>query len=73
MGFILRPVRVLGRVTLAGRLAQSGRFSMLLLEIIRGLPEVADLVAPDFLTEACNIGVGSLFIVAAHRRRSPAR
>ena len=38
MEFILRPVRLLGRVMLAG-LAQSGRFSMMLLEIIRGLPE----------------------------------
>jgi phospholipid/cholesterol/gamma-HCH transport system permease protein len=62
MEFILRPVRLLGRVTLVG-LAQSGRFSMMLLEIIRGLPEWR-IWLPRTFTESYNIGVGSLFIVA---------
>jgi phospholipid/cholesterol/gamma-HCH transport system permease protein len=44
-------------------LAQSGRFSMMLLEIIRGLPEWR-IWLPRTFTECYNIGVGSLFITA---------
>jgi len=42
-------------------LAQSGRFSMMVLEIIRGLPEWR-IWLPRTFTECYNIGVGSLFI-----------
>lgn len=62
MEFLLRPVRLLGRGMLTA-LAQAGRFSMMLLEIIRGLPEWR-IWLPRTLTESYNIGVGSLFIVA---------
>ena len=61
MELLLRPVRLLGRVML-GALAQSGRFSMMLLEIVRGLPEWR-IWLPRTFTESYNIGVGSLFIV----------
>ena len=61
MDLLLRPVRLLGRVTLAA-LAQAGRFSMMVLEIVRGIPEWRIWV-PRTFTESYNIGVGSLFIV----------
>jgi phospholipid/cholesterol/gamma-HCH transport system permease protein len=62
MDLLLRPVRLLGRVTLAA-LAQAGRFSMMVLEIFRGIPEWR-IWLPRTFTESYNIGVGSLFIVA---------
>jgi len=57
----MRPVRLLGRLILAG-LAHVGRFSLMILEVIRGLREWRIWV-PRTFTEAYNIGVGSLFIV----------
>lgn len=61
MNLLLRPVRLLGRGMLAV-LAHAGRFSMMVLEILRGLPEWRIWV-PRTFTESFNIGVGSLFIV----------
>ena len=61
MELLLRPVRLLGRVVLAG-LAQFGRFSMMVLEIFRAIPEWR-IWLPRTFTESYNIGVGSLFIV----------
>lgn len=53
--------RYVGRWTLNG-LAQVGRVSYLIGDLIRSLPEWR-IWAPRALTEAWNIGVGSLFIV----------
>jgi phospholipid/cholesterol/gamma-HCH transport system permease protein len=61
MEFMLRPVRVLGKLVL-GALAQLGRFSMLVMEMIRGFREFRIWI-PRTFTEAYNIGVGSLPIV----------
>ena len=61
MELLLRPVRLLGRVMLSA-LAQAGRFSMMLLEIFRAIPEWR-IWLPRTFTESYNIGVGSLFIV----------
>jgi phospholipid/cholesterol/gamma-HCH transport system permease protein len=61
MFFALRPVRLLGRLIMGG-LGHLGRFSMLVLEIFRGLPEWRIWV-PRTFTESYHIGVGSLFIV----------
>jgi phospholipid/cholesterol/gamma-HCH transport system permease protein len=61
MQLLLRPVRLVGQLVLAG-LAHLGRFSMMVLEIVRGLPEWR-IWAPRTLTESFNIGVGSLPIV----------
>jgi phospholipid/cholesterol/gamma-HCH transport system permease protein len=62
MELLLRPVRLLGRGMLAA-LAQAGRFSMMILEILRGLREWK-IWLPRTFTESYTIGVGSLFIVA---------
>ncbi len=62
MKLLLRPVRLLGRILLDA-LAHAGRFSMMLLEIVRGIPELRTWV-PRTFTESYNIGVGSLFLVA---------
>jgi phospholipid/cholesterol/gamma-HCH transport system permease protein len=58
---LLRPFQVVGRLVLAG-LAHVGRFSMLVLEMLRGLVEWR-IWLPRTVTEAYNIGIGSLFIV----------
>ncbi|HXG44752.1 MAG TPA: ABC transporter permease [Gemmatimonadales bacterium] len=55
------PRRALGRLVLAG-LSHTGRVSLLVVELVRGLAEWRVWV-PRTVTEACNIGVGSLFIV----------
>jgi phospholipid/cholesterol/gamma-HCH transport system permease protein len=53
--------RLLGRLVLEG-LAHVGRLSLLVMELIRGLAEWR-IWLPRTMTEAWNIGVGSLFIV----------
>ena len=53
--------RLLGRVVLEG-LAHVGRISLMVMELIRGLAEWR-IWLPRTMTEAWNIGVGSLFIV----------
>jgi len=53
--------RLLGRLVLEG-LAHVGRLSLLVIELIRGLAEWR-IWLPRTMTEAWNIGVGSLFIV----------
>lgn len=57
----LRFPRLVGRSAI-GAFSHVGRFSMMLLELVRGLPEVRIWVPRAFI-EAWNIGVGSLFIV----------
>lgn len=54
-------LRLVGRLVL-GALAHAGRFSLLVVELVRGLPEWR-IWLPRTITEARNIGVGSLFIV----------
>jgi phospholipid/cholesterol/gamma-HCH transport system permease protein len=55
------PRRALGRLVLTG-LSHTGRISLLVLELVRGLAEWRVWV-PRTIAEAWNIGVGSLFIV----------
>lgn len=57
----LQAPQVLGRVVL-GSLAQVGRFSALVFELARGLSEWRIWI-PRTMTEAYNVGFGSLFIV----------
>jgi len=61
MNLLLRPLRLVGRLILES-LAHLGRFSMMVLEIIRGLPEWR-IWLPRTFAESYNIGVGSLLIV----------
>ncbi len=61
MTLLLRLPRLLGRLLLGG-LAHLGRFSLMVLEIARGLREWR-IWLPRTFTESYNIGVGSLFIV----------
>jgi phospholipid/cholesterol/gamma-HCH transport system permease protein len=61
MAILLRPLQWVGRLTLDG-LSHVGRFSLLVLEILRGLVEWR-IWLPRTFTEAYNIGIGSLFIV----------
>lgn len=58
---IPNPLRFLGRLVLAG-LAHLGRLSLMVVELFRGLSEVR-IWLPRTVTEAANVGVGSLFIV----------
>ncbi|MGH7560290.1 MAG: MlaE family ABC transporter permease [Gemmatimonadales bacterium] len=53
--------RFFGRLVLGG-LAHVGRFSLLAVELVRGLGEWR-IWLPRTLTEAANVGMGSLFIV----------
>ncbi len=53
--------RLIGRLAL-GALAHLGRFSLLVREIIRGFAEWR-IWLPRTITEAANIGLGSMFIV----------
>ncbi len=57
----MRLFRLLGRLVLAS-LAHIGRFSLLLAELLRGLPEWR-VWLPRTVAEARSIGMGSLFIV----------
>ena len=57
----MRPLRLLGRLVLA-MLAHLGRFSLMVVEALRGLREWRVWI-PRTFTESYNIGVGSLFIV----------
>ena len=57
----VRPFRFIGRLTLGG-LAHVGRLSLLSAELFRGLAEWR-IWMPRTLTEASNVGAGSLFIV----------
>ncbi len=57
----LQPPRFVGRLVL-GSLAHVGRFSLLVSELARGLVEWR-IWLPRTVTEAYNIGFGSLFIV----------
>ncbi len=61
MNALLGIPRLVGRVVLA-TLAHLGRFSLMVLEMFRGLAEWR-IWFPRTITEASNIGVGSLFIV----------
>ena len=61
MNLLLRPLRLVGRLILEG-LAHLGRFSMMLVEMARVLPEWR-IWLPRTFTECYNIGVGSLLIV----------
>ncbi len=61
MNALLRLPRFVGRFTLAAS-AQMGRFSLMVVELVRGVSEVRIWV-PRMFEEAWNIGVGSLFIV----------
>lgn len=61
MELVLRPFGLVGRSALAW-LAHVGRFSALVWELIRGLPEWR-IWLPRTLIESYNIGVGSLPIV----------
>lgn len=58
---VLRLPRFLGRLSL-GFLAQFGRLSLLVMELVRGLSEVRIWV-PRTITEAATVGMGSLPIV----------
>lgn len=58
---VLKPPRLIGRLVL-GSFAHVGRFSLLVVELGRGLAEWR-IWLPRTMTEAYNIGVGSLFIV----------
>lgn len=61
MFVLLRPLRLPGRLILTG-LAHFGRFSLLVREMLRGVPEW-QIWLPRTVTESYNIGVGSLPIV----------
>lgn len=61
MNVLAHPFRLTGRMVLGG-LAHTGRFSMLLMEMVRGLGEWR-IWLPRTFTECYHIGVGSLFIV----------
>jgi phospholipid/cholesterol/gamma-HCH transport system permease protein len=61
MELLLGPLRLVGRLILGG-LRHLGRFSMMVVEMVRGLPEWR-IWLPRTFTEAHNIGVGSLLIV----------
>lgn len=61
MQLLMRPIQLAGRLILTG-LAHLGRFGMMVLEMIRVLPEWRIWV-PRTVTESYNIGVGSLPIV----------
>lgn len=58
---VLKPPQFLGRLVM-GAFAHVGRFSLLVLELGRGMAEWR-IWLPRTMTEAYNIGVGSLFIV----------
>lgn len=58
---VLKPPQVVGRLVM-GAFAHVGRFSLLVVELGRGLAEWR-IWLPRTMTEAYNIGVGSLFIV----------
>lgn len=58
---VMSPPRFVGRLVI-GSLAHVGRFSMLMVELGRGLAEWR-IWLPRTMAEAYNIGVGSLFIV----------
>ncbi|HUG28374.1 MAG TPA: ABC transporter permease [Gemmatimonadales bacterium] len=58
---ILDPPRLIGRLVM-GAFAHVGRFSLLVRELGRGMAEWR-IWLPRTMTEAYNIGVGSLFIV----------
>jgi len=58
---VLQPPRFVGRVVLSS-LAHVGRFSLLVSELARGMAEWR-IWLPRTVTEAYNIGFGSLFIV----------
>jgi phospholipid/cholesterol/gamma-HCH transport system permease protein len=60
-GFALDPRRFLGRVALTGA-THMGRFSYLVVEIVRGLGEWRIWV-PRTIEQGMHVGVGSLFIV----------
>ncbi len=58
---VLDPFQIVGRWVLDG-LSHVGRLSLFIAEAVRGLSEVR-IWFPRMMTEAWNIGVGSLFIV----------
>jgi len=61
MEFALRPVRTIGRLVMTA-LAHLGRFSLMLLEMARGIVEWR-IWLPRTFTESYNVGIGSLTIV----------